>query len=124
MDESLSRIPIKLKIPELGETKGEFNRLTAPLTVKELVRRLPISGRLHSMNRGVSMIIGLNKGAEKPINQVDAGTIVYWPRGDALRIYYSKTKTREQYNKVGIIKGEMDFLKKVKLGDRLIIKKI
>jgi hypothetical protein len=121
MDEQISRIPIKIVLPDIGETEGELNRLTAPLTVEEIVRKLPISGRVHKIQRGVSMIIGIQKGIEKPVNQVEKGTITYWPRGDTLQIYLDDSKTRGSVNNIGKVIGSMELFNQISLGSRMII---
>lgn len=123
MDESLARIPVKIQIIGIVELEGELNRLTAPLTVKEVVKRLPINGRVHSIRSGVSMMLGLKKGAEKPVRNVEAGTMVYWPRGDALQIYYAEMRPRGPVNKIGAVYGELNLLKDLKLGSRMIIER-
>lgn len=124
MDESLARTSIKLTIPGIGEAYGELNRLTAPLTVKEVIKRLPINGRIHSIRGGVSMILGLKKGTEKPVRNADIGTITYWPRGDALQIYYSDTRTRGPVNEIGTITENLTIFKEIELGSRIIIEKV
>ena len=44
MSQSLSKIPIKITVEGKGEALGFFDRLTAPLTVGEISRKLPING--------------------------------------------------------------------------------
>jgi len=114
MADSLSKFPIRIKILDYGEAIGEFNRLTAPLTVGNLLKRLPISGR----------IIGLKRGAEKPVNQVEAGTIAYWPQQGSLCIYPATTKTYSPMSKVGRIITNLELFHNLQTGSRLIIEKV
>ena len=43
---SVSRLPIKLTIEQIGEAKGELIRHLAPRTVGAILKRLPIERRL------------------------------------------------------------------------------
>ena len=80
MGESQARVPIIIKIAEVGEAAGELNRLTAPLTVGDILKVLPINGRTVPAQGCVSIILGLKRGTEKPVTQVEAGMIAFWPR--------------------------------------------
>ena len=123
MAESLSRFPIKVKVLDIGEASGELNRLTAPLTVGELMKRLPITGRNMPGNGCVTILLGLKRGAEKPVSNVDAGVIAYWPQQGSLCIYPIAWKTSSPVNKVGIILNNVDIFKGLKTGSRVVIEK-
>lgn len=123
MAESLSRFPIRVKVLELGEASGEFNRLTAPLTVGELMKRLPISGRIMPGHGCVAILLGLKRGAEKPVSHVEAGSIVYWPQQGSLCIYPIASKTSSPVSKVGVIFNNVDIFKGLKTGSRVVIEK-
>ena len=123
MAESLSRFPIKVKVLDIGEASGELNRLTAPLTVGELMKRLPITGRIMPGNGCVTILLGLKRGAEKPVSNVDAGVIAYWLQQGSLCIYPVAWKTSSPVNKVGIILNNVDIFKGLKTGSRVVIEK-
>ena len=124
MADSLSKFPIRIKILDYGEAIGEFNRLTAPLTVGNLLKRLPISGRIMPAQNCISILIGLKRGAEKPVNQVEAGTIAYWPQQGSLCIYPATTKTYSPMSKVGRIITNLELFHNLQTGSRLIIEKV
>jgi hypothetical protein len=121
MGESQARTPIRIKVAEVGEAPGELNRLTAPLTVGDILKMLPINGRTVPAQGCVSIILGLKRGTEKPVTQVDAGTIAYWPRTGSLCIYPEATKTYSPVNKVGRVTGNLEIFKNLKSGSRIII---
>jgi hypothetical protein len=121
MGESKARIAIVLKVAGVGETLGELNRLTAPLTVGDILKMLPINGRTISAQSCVSILLGLKRGTEKPVTQVDAGTIVYWPRTGSLCIYPEAAKTYSPVNKIGKVTGNLEIFKNLKSGSRIII---
>ncbi|OGD56481.1 hypothetical protein A3K78_11170 [Candidatus Bathyarchaeota archaeon RBG_13_52_12] len=121
MGESQARTPIRIKIAEVGEAPGELNRLTAPLTVGDILKMLPINGRTVPAHGCVSIILGLKRGAEKPVTQVDAGTIAYWPRTGSLCIYPEATRTYGPVNKIGRVTGNLEIFKNLKSGSRIIV---
>jgi uncharacterized protein len=121
MGESQARVPIRIKVAEVGEAQGELNRLTAPLTVGDILKVLPINGRTVPAQGCVSIILGLKRGTEKPVTQVEAGTIAFWPRAMSLCIYPEATKTYGPVNKVGKVTGNLEIFRNLKSGSRVII---
>jgi hypothetical protein len=121
MGESQARIPIRIKIADVGEAPGELNRLTAPLTVEDIVKILPINGRTVLAHGCIQIILGLKRGAEKPVMQVEAGTIAFWPRAMSLCIYPEATKTYGPVNRIGKVTGNLEILRNLKSGSRIII---
>ncbi|MBN2334820.1 hypothetical protein JXL21_04625 [Candidatus Bathyarchaeota archaeon] len=121
MSDSLSRIPLKIAVVGKGEARGYLNRLTAPLTVEEVAKRLPLNTRTAPAMGFVSILIGMQRGAEKPVNEVKAGTIAYWPRGDALTIYTKDMKPYGPVNKIGVIETGLELFSGLRSGTRVII---
>jgi uncharacterized protein len=121
MGESQARVPIRIKVADVGETLGELNRLTAPLTVGEILKVLPINGRTVPAKGCIQIILGLKRGTEKPVSQVEAGTIAFWPRAMSLCIYPEATKTYDPVNRIGRVTGNMEIFRNLKSGSRIII---
>jgi len=113
---SLSRTPIRIRLSGLGEAEGELSRICAPLTVETLLRRLPLKGRAHPISGGISFIVGIKRGEEKPVSRVEAGTIAYWPRGDAINVFHSPVSTLGPVNRVGSIKENLEIFRKISSG--------
>lgn len=124
MSDKLARIPIEIFIHDHKKLKAELNRLTAPLTVGEILKKLPIRGRVHKVGNVFSMIVGIKKGVEKPVKYVNSGTIAYWPRGDALQIYFRDTKTQGSVNKIGEIKESLNGFKGIKSSSYIKIRRL
>ncbi len=124
MSDELSRIPIKITVVDKGEATGYLNRLTAPLTVGAIAQRLPINSRTSPAMGHISILIDLKRGVEKPVTQVKAGTIAYWPRSDALTIYPKDTKPYGPVNKIGEIEENLELFNRLRSGSRVIIEKI
>ncbi len=127
LSRSLSRIPIRISFPDLNlspEARGELVRIYAPLTVETILRRLPIDGRAHRIDGGISIIIGIRRGEEKPVRRVEEGTIAYWPMGGAISIYLTSTATPNPVNRIGRIIEGLEVLEGIPSGSRVRIERI
>jgi hypothetical protein len=121
MGESQARFSIKIKVANVGEVTGELNRLTAPLTVGDILKMLPINGRTVPAQGCISIILGLRRGAEKGVTQVEAGTIAFWPRAMSLCIYLEATRTYDPVNRLGKVTSNLEVFRNLKSGSRIII---
>jgi hypothetical protein len=123
LSDSLSKIPIKITLIDRGEAKGYLNRLTAPLTVQEILKILPLNTRTSPAMGFVSIIVGIKRGAEKPVDQVDAGTLGYWPRGDAITIYPRDMKPYGPVNKIGVVEEGLELFHGLRSRSRIMIER-
>jgi len=124
LSDSLSKIPIKITLIDRGVATGYLNRLTAPLTVGEILKTLPLNTRVSPAMGFVSIIVGIERGTEKPVDQVKAGTIGYWPRGDAITIYPEDKRPYGPVNRIGVVEDGLDLFKGLRSGSRIIIEKV
>jgi hypothetical protein len=123
LSDSPSKIPIKITLIDEGEATGYLNRLTAPLTVGEIMNMLPINTRTSPAMGFVSIIVGIKRGTEKPVDQVKAGTIGYWPRGDAITIYPKDTRPYGPVNRIGVVEDGLELFNGLRSGSRIIIER-
>ncbi|MCB2171543.1 hypothetical protein KQH65_02255 [archaeon] len=124
MSDELSKIPIKITVVDKGEARGYLNRLTAPLTVETILQMLPINSRTSPAMGHVSVLLGIKRGTEKPVDKVKAGTIAYWPRSDALTIYSKDMKPYSPVNKIGEIEENLELFNRLRSGSRIIIDRV
>jgi hypothetical protein len=107
---------------QLNETK----------TAKELFEILPISSNVNTWGDEIYFSIPLKADIENGIEEVDIGTVAFWPPGSALCIFFGKTPA-SQGNKpqaaspVTIIGNIVNTeiikeLKKVKSGEKILCK--
>jgi hypothetical protein len=68
-------------IVQLNETK----------TAKELLGILPISSNVNTWGDEIYFSIPLKADIENGIEEVDIGTVAFWPPGSALCIFFGKT---------------------------------
>ena len=123
MSDSLSKIPIKITLVDRGKAKGYLNRLTAPLTVQEILKILPLNTRTSPAMGVVSIIVGIKRGAEKPVDNVEAGTIGYWPRGDAITIFPKDMKPYGPVNRIGVVEEGLELFNGLRSRSRIIIER-
>jgi len=122
--ESAARTPVKIVVEGVGEAKGELVRILAPLTIGSILSKLPLRGRAHVRGGGLSMILGIRRGAEKAVKSVKAGEIVYWPMQDSLIVYFQDSKPYGPVNKVGTVSENIELFQGLKGGARVRIEKI
>ena len=115
---------MKLVVEGVGEAKGEFVRIFAPLTVGAILGKLPLKGRAHVRGGGLSMILGIRRGAEKAVGSVKAGDIAYWPMQDSIVVYFQDSKPYGPVNKVGTVSENLELFQGLKGGARIRIEKI
>ena len=120
---SESRVLVKIMVGDTGEAKGEIVKIRAPLTAGAIITQLPLKGRLHAQPGGYSFIIGIKRGTEKAVKNVQAGTIAYWPMQDAIVIYNEDSKPYSPVNKVGEITEGLEAFKDLKSGARIRIER-
>jgi len=123
LSRSVSKTPVRLRVGDIGEVQGHLNRLKAPLTVEALTRRLPIRSRAMSGEGCVFVLVGLRRGVEKPVNQVEAGDMAYMPMRDALNFYYEDAATPSPVNLVGRLEGKLEMLKGLPRGTRISLER-
>ncbi len=123
MGESVARVPIRVRVPGVGDATGELNRLTAPITVGDILKRLPISSRTVPSKGCITILFGLRRGAEKAVSQVEGGTIAFNPRDGNLCIFTEASNTYSPVNRVGAITGNLEIFRNLRSGSMVIIEK-
>jgi len=121
---SVSRIPIKFIIEDVGEAEGELIRHLAPRTVDGIVKRLPVEGRAALWKEEVYFEIPVKVGEEKAKLNVKKGDIAYWPMGNALCIFYGESQPYSQVNIVGIVTKNLELFGRVKSGAVVRVERI
>jgi hypothetical protein len=116
LDTSVSRIPIKLLIENVGEAQGELIRHLSPRTVDAIIKKLPLEGRAALWKEEVYFEIPVAAGKEKAKPTVKKGDLAYWPMGKALCIFYGESQPYSAVNIVGQITENLELFNKVKSG--------
>ncbi|RLI26088.1 MAG: hypothetical protein DRO52_03060 [Candidatus Hecatellales archaeon] len=119
----ISRIPVRIRLEGLGETRGELIRFWAPRTVEAILQALPLEGKAAQWPGEIYFPIPVKMGLEKAKSRVEAGTIAYWPQGSALCLFYAEAKPYSPVNPVGRITGSLEPLAKAGLGTIVRVEK-
>lgn len=116
MENSISRIPVKFIIENLGEAQGELIRYLAPRTVDAIAKKMPVEGRAALWKEEVYFEIPVTMGEEKAKPTVKKGDITYWPMGRALCVFYGESQPYSPVNIVGRILKDLELFNQVKSG--------
>lgn len=121
---SVSRVPIKLVIEDVGTAEGELVRIISPRTTDAILRALPMEGRAALWQEEVYFDIPVKMGSEKAKPTVEKGTLAYWPMGAAFCIFFGETQPYSPVNIVGKVTTNLELFAKIKRGTKIVIEKI
>jgi len=101
-------------------------------TAQALWEKLPIEGRVNTWGEEIYFKIPVRKDLNKGVKVVEKGDIAYWPEGECFCIFFGKTpissetqiKPASPVNLIGKLSGNPQEWKKVKDGQKIVIKKI
>ena len=117
--ESITKVPIKFTIENVGEAEGELTRHLAPRTVDAITKSLPIKGRAALWKEEVYFEVPVKAGDEKAKPTVEKGTIAYWPMGSALCIFFGESQPYSPVNIMGTITKNLEIFAETKSGTRI-----
>jgi hypothetical protein len=120
---SVSRLPIRFIIENVGEAEGELVRIRSPRTTDAIIRQLPIEGRAALWQKEVYFDIPVKMGNEKAKPTVEKGDLAYWPMGSALCIFYGETQPYSPVNIIGKVTKNLELFEQVKSGTKIIVEK-
>ncbi|MCW3976910.1 MAG: cyclophilin-like fold protein [Candidatus Bathyarchaeota archaeon] len=122
-EETVSRLPIKFVVNNIGEAEGQLIRHLAPRTVEAITAQLPMEGRAALWKEEIYFEIPVKMGNEKAKPKVKKGQIAYWPMGSALCIFYGQTQPYSPVNIVGEITKNLKMFERVRSGTRINVKR-
>jgi hypothetical protein len=122
---------MKIRIKTLkGEVEAELNDSE---TAKKIYENLPIKGIANLWGEEIYFQIPLDLELEKDYSkqEMDVGDLAYWPSGNAFCIFFGTTpastsekpKAASEVSFIGKVK-DIDIFKKVKEGEKIIIKNL
>jgi hypothetical protein len=120
---SVSRIPIRFIIENVGEAEGELVRIQSPRTTDAIIRQLPIEGRAALWQQEVYFEIPVKMGNEKAKPTVEKGDLAYWPMGSAFCIFYGETQPYSPVNIIGKVTKNLGLFEQVKSGRKIVVEK-
>ena len=118
---SISQIPIKFILENIGKVEGELVRIQSPRTTDAIVKQLPIEGRAALWQQEVYFEIPIKMGNEKAKSMVKKGTLAYWPMGSALCIFFGETQPYSPVNIIGKVTKNLELFEQVLSGTKITI---
>ncbi len=119
----ISRPKVAFVIEGIGEAKGELLRFVSPRTADSLLRKLPVSGRAAIYGQEVYFQVPVKAPGESPRSSVEVGSIGYWPRSDAICIFFGPTKPYSPVNLLGKITEGLALFGRVREGTVITVRK-
>jgi hypothetical protein len=119
MIEELSKIRIKFDIKDFGSADGELIRFSAPRTVENILKAMPIDGVVSKSNASIYFLTRVKLGKEKAKSDIRKGEITYWPLGSAICVFYGSSKPYSAMNLIGHITNNLEIFENIKVGKRI-----
>ncbi|MCS7385575.1 MAG: cyclophilin-like fold protein [archaeon GB-1867-005] len=123
MIEELEEYLLDIELPGNQSAKIKLIRILAPITIQQIVKRLPISTRIVKFGKQLLINLPLKVKIDKTSKNVKAGDVAYWPISQALCIYLEETKIPSPVIIVGKVVEGMEILKQIPSGAGVTLKK-
>lgn len=122
---------MKIITKATGEVFIEIDEKTNPKTVEAIWNALPFESTANRWGEEVYFETPVKVGEENSIQEVDIGTVAYWPPGNALCIFFGRTpvskgekpRAYSPVNVIGKIIGDAKIFNKVKDRDKIRVEK-
>lgn len=121
---STARIKVKVEVEGVGEFEGELIRFHAPLTVQEILKKMPLEGFAAKWDYAIYFQSGVQRGAEKEVRRIKAGDILYWPPGGYVVLAFKDAEPPAQMVKIGALSGDVSALESARPGARVRIRRV
>ena len=116
-------VAIEVEVEGVGKLRGELKRYLSPMTVDEVVKRLPLSGVAAMWDNAMYMQVEMRRGAEKPARSIEPGDILYWPPSSAIVFVFKPGPPPPQSVKIGKLLDEPTKLESTRPGCRVAIRR-
>ncbi len=123
MEQSASKIEIRIIVTGKGESKAEIFRHLAPITVNTITNKMPIFGRVNRLNNNTVCILAqIFVGTEKSRTKFTQGDIALLPLNGSICIFLKDSKSIRPMNLIGKIVSNLEILETSGRGDSITIK--
>lgn len=119
---SVSRLKIAIEIQDKGSASAELVRHLAPLTIRTILKSLPLQDRVHKyMDKFVYIETGLMIGPEKYRTEFHRGDIAYLTSNSSICVFVQDAKVQPM-NSLGIVTSNLEIIESSRPGDVMIVK--
>ena len=117
---SVSTRDIILEIHDKVKLSCQFKRHLSPTTVGLITRSLPLKGNAHHLGNSIIYIeTGIDSGIERKKTNFKNGDIAFLPAEGSICFFVDDVSITKPMTPIGRILGNLDILRKVKVGDIL-----
>ena len=117
---SVSAIDVILEIHGKVKLSCQLKRHLSPTTVGLITRSLPLKGNAHHLGNSIVYIVtGVNSGIERKKTNFKNGDIAFLPAEGSICFFIDDVLITKPMTPIGRILGNLDVLRKVKVGDVL-----
>jgi|TARA_B100001971_G_scaffold134798_1_gene124542 hypothetical protein len=125
MEQSASRIDVRITVVGKGESKAEIFRHLAPITVNTIMTKMPILGRVNRLNDNTVCILAeIFVGTEKGRTKFAHGDIALLPLNGSICIFLKESISARPMNLIGKIGSNLEILERSRRGDTITIEKV
>ena len=125
MEQSASKIDLKIILVGKGESKAEIFRHFAPITVNTITNKMPILGRVNRLNNNTVCILAqIFVRTEKGRTKFTQGDIALLPLNGSICIFLKDSTSIRPMNLIGKIVSNLEILENSGRGDAITIKKV
>ncbi|MCS7116751.1 MAG: cyclophilin-like fold protein [Nitrososphaerota archaeon] len=120
---SYSKVSIQIEVLRKGVAKGYFFKHLAPITVNQLIRSMPLEGRVSKFEDSfVYFISGLTVGSEKARTSFKRGEIAFLPLNGSVCFFLKDTVVSRGMNPLGKVDSGIEVLEGAGPGDVISIR--
>ena len=117
---SVSAIDVILEIRGKVKLSCQLKRHLSPTTVGLITRSLPLEGNVHHIGSSIVYIVtGIDSGIERKKTNFKNGDIAFLPAEGSICFFVDDVSITKPMTPIGRILGNLDVLRKVKVGDIL-----
>ena len=117
---SVSAIDVVSEIRGKVKLSCQFKRHLSPTTVGLITRSLPLEGNVHHIGSSIVYIeTEVNSGIERKKTNFKNGDIAFLPAEGSICFFVDDVSIIKPMTPIGRILGNLDVLRKVKVGDIL-----
>jgi len=108
-----------------GQITARFLKHLAPVTLANIQRAVPFSGRVNFFEKSLIYIMTpVIAGEEKSRYEFEKGEVAFLPGGSMLCFFLQRVKSQKAMNPLGKVNGGLEVLEKSQRGDSIKIDRI
>jgi hypothetical protein len=123
--DSISEMTLTAAVPGRGEIRAKVYKHLSPVTLSNIRRSIPFSGRVNFFDHSFAYILTpVLAGEEKSKKDLKKGSIAFMPSGGTLCFFLEDTRSYKPMNLLGQVESGMEVLEQLRRGDSIQIQTI